>query len=43
MDEAVACGTNIRTATEKMNNNYQNAERASSFFMAEVVLGILRP
>jgi len=43
MDEASVYGTNTRTASEIMKNNYQNSERASSFFMAEVVLGILRP
>ena len=43
MGETVAYSTNIRTASEIMKNIYQVSDRASSFFMAEVVLGILRP
>jgi hypothetical protein len=43
MNQAVTQGTNIRTASETVKNSYQNSELSSSFFIAEVILGILRP
>jgi CRISPR/Cas system-associated protein Csm6 len=43
MDQAVTQNTNIRTASEIMENSYQNSELASSLFIAEIVLGVLRP